>query len=109
MKLKSFQLLAVVSLLSGFLSSCGSTGDVMNPTINEMDRLDTQWGLPPRVSKGSNPRRASAPQALLNTAPASTLEVAPPPASQPIPTSAPLPSSQPAPAAVDPSVIQKLR
>ena len=108
MKLKSFQLLAVVSLLSGFLSSCGTSGDVVNPTISEMDRLDTQWGLAPRVSKGSNPRRTSAPQTLLNTAPPGTVETAPP-ASMPVPVSAPLPSSQPAPAAVDPSVIQKLR
>jgi len=108
MKLKSFQLLALVSLFSGFLSSCGSTGDVINPTISEMDRLDTQWGLSPRISKGSNPRRTSAPQALLNTAPPSAVEPAPA-STTPIPMSTPLPSSQPAPAAVDPSVIQKLR
>ncbi len=108
MKLKSFQVLAAVSLLSGFLSSCGTSGDVMNPTISEMDRMDVQWGLPARVAKGSNPRRASAPQALLNTAPPGTVDTAPP-ASMPIPMTAPAPASQPAPAAVDPSVIQKLR
>ena len=108
MKPKSFQVLAAVGLLSGFLSSCGTSGDVMNPTISEMDRLDTQWGLSPRVSKGSNPRRAAAPQTLLNTAPPGTVDTAPP-ASMPVPLTAPAPASQPAPAAVDPSVIQKLR
>ncbi|MDB6072657.1 MAG: hypothetical protein JWO89_297 [Verrucomicrobiaceae bacterium] len=106
MKLKSLQVCAAVGLLSGFLSSCGSTGDVVNPTISEMDRLDTQWGLAPRVSKGSSPRRNAAPQALLNTAPPSTPEYSPPPASIQAPISAPV--TQPAPA-VDPSVIQKLR
>lgn len=107
MKLKSIQVCAAVGLLSGFLSSCGTSGDVANPTISEMDRLDTQWGLSPRVSKGVNPHRNSAPQQLLNTAPVQTY--APPPVDT-IPTNTAQPAAlQPAPASVDPSVIQKLR
>jgi hypothetical protein len=42
------------------LTSCSSGGgriDAVNPTVQEMDRLDQQWGLPPRKSRGG-PRRS---------------------------------------------------
>lgn len=39
------------------LTSCGiGRVDVTNPTVAEMDALDTQWGLEPRKSRGG-PRR----------------------------------------------------
>lgn len=41
------------------LASCQGGGqvDVSNPTVAELDRLDTQWGLPPRTSRGA-PKRS---------------------------------------------------
>jgi hypothetical protein len=116
MKHKSSQVCAVLGLLSGFLSSCGTSGDVINPTISQMDKQDVQWGLPPRQSKGS-PRHTNAPQELLNTAPPSSAPAyAPAPAaaspaaapSAPASTSLSVPG-QSSPLSVDPSVIQKLR
>lgn len=111
MKLKSFQVCAVFGVLAVVLSSCGTSGDVMNPTISQMDKLDVQWGLPPRQSKGV-PRRNNAPQELLNTAPPSNS--APPPSAYNAPAPAPLPQQPAAPASqsaggVDPSVIKTLR
>ena len=110
MKLKSIQVCAVFGLLSSLLSSCGTSGDVVNPTIGQMDKLDTQWGLPPRQSKGTNPRRLAAPQELLNTAPANAPVYTPAPAPAQAPAPAAIPAtSQPGATSVDPSVIQKLR
>lgn len=110
MKLKSFQVCALSAVFAAVLSSCGTSGDVMNPTISQMDKLDVQWGLPPRQSKGV-PRRNNAPQELLNTAPPSNS--LPPPAAYnaPAPASSqpPAAASQPAAGAVDPSVIKTLR
>lgn len=103
MKLKSLEICALLALFSAFMSSCGTTGDVVNPTISEMDKLDTQWGLPPRQPRGVSPRKNSAPQELLNTAPAYT------PAPAPSAPAAPSPSVQQPSSGVDPSVIQTLR
>lgn len=40
------------------LASCGTGGrvDASYPTVAELDRLDTQWGLPARTSRGA-PKR----------------------------------------------------
>ena len=40
------------------LSSCSSSGpvDVRNPTVQQMDDLDVQWGLPRRKSRGTPTR-----------------------------------------------------
>jgi len=43
-----------------FITSCGIGSGAISaqyPTVAEMDRLDTQWGLPPRKSRGG-PRRS---------------------------------------------------
>jgi hypothetical protein len=55
--LRSLFLLACASSLLS-LSSCNIAGkaDAVNPTVSELDRLDVQWGLEPRKSKGG-PRR----------------------------------------------------
>ena len=109
MKLKSFQVCVMLGLLSGLLSSCGTSGDVVNPTINQMDKLDVQWGLAPRQSKGT-PRKTLAPQEQYSPAPAGT-SYAPPTSYAPAPAPAPVtvPASQPAPITVDPTVIKTLR
>ena len=108
MKLKSFQICAALGLLSLSLSSCSSSGgvDAVNPTISAMDKLDTQWGLPPRQSKGS-PHSKYSPAATSQNAPAAAYSPQPA-AAAPAPEPAAAPS-QPAPITVDPSVIQKLR
>lgn len=40
------------------LPSCAGSGriDATNPTVSDMDRLDVEWGLPPRKSRGA-PKR----------------------------------------------------
>jgi hypothetical protein len=47
------------------LSNCetGPSGpvDITNPTIDQMDSLDVQWGLPKRVSKGAPKRYFNGP------------------------------------------------
>jgi hypothetical protein len=48
------------------LTQCAITGpdgapDVVNPTIDQMDSLDQQWGLPKRVSRGSGKRYFNSP------------------------------------------------
>lgn len=99
-----FLLACAFSLLS--LSSCNFTGkaDAVNPTVAELDRLDVQWGLEPRKSKGG-PRRvyqyvdngASTPASAAAPAPAAPEPVrerinAAPPAIAPEPTVTPAPS-----------------
>ena len=99
MKLKPIQFFALLSLISCILSSCGTTGDAVNPTISEMDKLDLKWGLPARQSRGT-PRRTLPSAEQLNMPAAN----AAPAAVQPAPAyAAPAPASQPAPITVDPS------
>jgi hypothetical protein len=79
--LRSIFLFACASSLVS-LSSCNLTGkaDVVNPTVSELDRMDVQWGLEPRKSKGG-PRRvyqyedtgASAPASVSAPSPAPTI------------------------------------
>ncbi len=111
MKLKSSQVCAALGLLSLFLSSCTSSGgvDAVNPTVSAMDKLDAQWGLPPRQTKGT-PHSKYAPAASAQNAPAAAYSPQPA-AAAPAPASAPEPAapSLSAPITVDPSVIQKLR
>lgn len=103
MKLKSFQACALLALLSSILSSCGTAGDVVNPTISEMDRQDVQWGLPARQPKGT-PRRNNAPQELLSTAPIQAPVYNPAPAPAAI-APAPAPAAAPTtPVFIDPAL-----
>ena len=103
--LRSLLLLACASSLLG-LSSCTLSGsaDAVNPTVAELDRLDVQWGLEARKSKGG-PRRvyqyadsgdapsAAAPAPNVTTPPArETVNAAPPPTIAPEPPAAPAPS-----------------
>jgi hypothetical protein len=102
--LRSFFLLACASSLLS-LSSCGLGGraDAVNPTVSELDRLDVQWGLEPRKSKGG-PRRvyqyvdtgaatpAAAPSSGAATPPARESVNAAPPSIAPEPPAAPAPS-----------------
>ena len=103
--LRSLLLLACASSLLG-LSSCTISGnaDATNPTVSELDRLDVQWGLEARKSKGG-PRRVyqyadtgdsastAAPPPSAATPPArETLNAAPPPSIAPQPSAAPAPS-----------------
>lgn len=106
--LRSLFFLACASSLMS-LSSCNITGraDAVNPTVSELDRLDVQWGLEPRKSKGG-PRRvyqyvdtgasASASAAApASAAPAPVRESvnAVPPSVAPEPSAAPAPSIPP--------------
>lgn len=73
--------LASAALLS--FASCSGTGgaDASYPTVAELDRLDTQWGLQPRRSRGA-PKRTyqySAPTQSYNSAPAASSAPAAPP------------------------------
>ncbi len=82
------------AVIVSLFSSCQFTGkvDARNPTVDELDALDVQWGLPARKSRGG-PRRtyqyvdprptaaAAAPAAaaspareMINTAPPVSLE-----------------------------------
>jgi len=65
------------------LASCETSGrvDANNPTVAELDRLDTQWGLAPRKSRGA-PKRTyqySAPATDYNSpvSPASSTPIPP--------------------------------
>lgn len=90
------------------LASCGTGGrvDVSNPTVSELDRLDTQWGLQPRKSRGA-PKRTyqySAPTSGYN-APATPASSTPIPARETInaePPSTPTPQ-------LDPAAVNSLR
>ena len=87
MSVQRLSALAALALMSSLTSCQNSARPVaVNPTIQQMDALDVQWGLPKRQQRGSSgPRRFSSPDAV---APA---------------------ASAPAPSAVDPSVIQGLQ
>ncbi len=108
MKLKSLRVLCALGLPAFSLISCADNHvDVSNPTISQMDKLDTQWGLPPRQSKGT-PRKSSSAASTQNiSTPASGYT--PAPASAPAPVSQPTASPAPPNLSVDPSVIQNLR
>lgn len=79
------------------LASCESTGrvDASYPTVAELDRLDTQWGLPPRASRGA-PKRSyqySAPTPTYSAPTSSAAPSAPPREvlNTPPPNAAPVP------------------
>ncbi len=47
------------------LVACGSGNvDVRYPTVQQLDDLDVQWGLPRRASRGNPSRTYSAPQSF---------------------------------------------
>jgi hypothetical protein len=104
MKLKPLHLCVLLAIASSLLSSCSMSGDAVNPTITEMDRLDVKWGLEPRKTKGSTARKSLPTQTQLNMPPPEQ------PAYNPAPApSAPAPAPQPTPITVDPSKINTLR
>jgi hypothetical protein len=84
------------------LVSCGTGGrvDAVNPTVAEMDRLDVQWGLPQRKSRGA-PRRTyqyTAPSPSYGGAPTPSYSMpaeAPPPTAPPRETIQGLPPGSP--------------
>jgi hypothetical protein len=93
MKFSSLFLAAAMVVAICGLTACGSTGkvDVKYPTVQQMDALDVQWGLPPRKSRGT-PTRSLTYDVAGGTAPTQV-------------QSAPAPSAPaPAPALPDPSL-----
>jgi hypothetical protein len=101
MSLQRLSALAALTLLS-CLTSCGTSSapiQAHNPTIQQMDALDVQWGLPKRQMRGSSgPRKFSSPDTGAAASAASNE------ASRP----AAEPAAKPQQNAVDPSVIQGL-
>ncbi len=106
------QILGLMAAGAGLaLVSCDSVSggggfDSSYPTVAEQDRLDTQWGLPPRKSKGA-PKRSFQYQAP-DDGGGAPVAAAPPRA----PISAPAeaaPVQQPPSDAIDPNVLNKLR
>ncbi len=49
-------LMTALALLSIVSCEFGGRADVRNPTVEELDRLDVEWGLPQRKSRGA-PKR----------------------------------------------------
>lgn len=98
MSLQCLSALAALTLMS-CLTSCGTSSapiQAHNPTIQQMDALDVQWGLPKRqMRSNSGPRRFSSPETVAPTATSNG--------------SATPSAAKPQPNAVDPSVIQGLR
>lgn len=90
------------------LASCGGTGrvDASYPTISELDRLDAQWGLEPRKSRGAPKRsyRYSAPAPSYGS-PAAPAAMSPIPARETINTPPPAISTP----QLDPAAINSLR
>ncbi len=88
------------------LSACTGTGKVDSsfPTVAEQDRLDAQWGLPQRTSRGA-PKRTyqyNAPSPAFNTP-------VTPASSTPVPPRETVNTPPPASATVDPAAIDNLR
>ncbi len=85
------------------LPSCESTGpiDARYPSVDELDRLDVQWGMKPRKSRGTPTRTIAASPSF---APAAAPQVAP---IDPTPPSAPAaaaPTPPPSPTPVAPAL-----
>ena len=100
MSVQRLSALAALALMSS-LTSCQNAARpvAVNPTIQQMDALDVQWGLPKRQQRGSTgPRRFGSPDAgsATSSAPAATAPVA-------------APAAAPTQNAVDPAVIQSLQ
>ena len=92
------------------LSSCSSSGpvDVRYPTVQQMDDLDVQWGLPRRKSRGTPTRSYAYDSSTGAAAPVSSAPQAP---ALPDPLLEPAPSSfsPAAPATNPPAIPDQLR
>jgi hypothetical protein len=117
MKFSSFFLsAAMVAAICG-LTACGSTSkvDVKYPTVQQMDALDVQWGLPPRKSRGTPSRsmtydvagEGASSQSQFGSAAAVSSPALPDPALE-VPVSPPpqVPAPAPAPAMVIPDQLR---
>lgn len=91
------------------LASCGGTGrvDARYPTVAEMDRLDAQWGLAPRLSRGAPKRtyRYSDGASGISSSTPSSVPAASAPARETVDTP---PPATPAPQ-LDPATVNQLR
>ncbi|MCB1208872.1 MAG: hypothetical protein KDK97_06075 [Verrucomicrobiales bacterium] len=95
----AFGALALVSL-----SSCESSGpiDARNPTVEELDRLDVQWGLKPRKSRGTPTRVVPNINAGMAASPAPAVPAMIDPTPPTVPT--PAPAAPPPPTTVAPAL-----
>ena len=59
MKFNGAPLLLALTIAALGLVSCDTPADVKYPTVQQLDDLDVQWGLPRRVSKGGPSRTYS--------------------------------------------------
>lgn len=105
---------ACAAALFNLTSCAGGHGPInaVNPTVAEMDRLDVQWGLAPRKSRGA-PRRSyqyqssRADTGLRSSSPAAPAEALPPPRET---LNTPPPAGLvPEPVQPDPATIKNLR
>ena len=107
MSLSRIIAVAAFALVSINLTSCGTgPAHATNPTVAEMDRLDVQWGLSPRRSRGA-PRRTYQYQAPASGYSAPRTSEALPPARETI--SAPPPANVAPTPELDPATINSLR
>jgi hypothetical protein len=100
---------AALTVVSIGLTSCGTgSGPIAahNPTIQQMDDLDVQWGLQRRTPRGGTTRRYSGVDTTSSSAGANT--TAPKKTDDAARTATP-PAESKAQGAVDPGVIQSLR
>ncbi len=101
---------AMALLASCELPDSGGSGEtIRNPTVDDMARLESQWGMTPRAVK---PRfREAGPADFINPSgtpivPSTSALAQPAPEVAPLPPTTVLPAQ---PATVDPATLQKLK
>jgi hypothetical protein len=97
-------MLAVACLTSCHSMSSGASGtSIYYPTVDQMERLEAQWGMQPRATQAFNPGPSAAGAYVQDGAPMA-------PVTPPAPVSVPLETVQPAVPApvVTPELKQKL-
>ena len=110
MKLRLFSFTAAF-VASFALASCGSFGGVEGmvinePTVDEMARLEKQWGMAPRQAKSKVYSSDGGDTSTIQSQP---MQVQPKAAAVPQLAPAPAPASASAPPLPDASTVQKLR